>query len=451
MAAVAHSAPGDANQAINEAAEELLQGVLPYTASPLKTDYEHYNPLLNNNVVWNGDDSRCFTDCSGFGMALLNHYNGDIDGSFFDAWMYTSRPLAKQFHNAISIGHGFQQIDKVEDLIPGDFIAVEFGKNSGIAEQTGDTGHVMIVAEAPQKITAVAPLQPSGATVDNLYQQWSVLIHDESTSGHGSADTRYNTQENKYYEGLGKGPLRLYTKADGTLAGYAWSPEPTSALSDSPTTFRSQGSPVNAADYNMVFGRFDPAFASTAELTATSTEQATTRYRLTVLDNGEGTAVAYPPNLPFASGTTASIYPTPAAGNIFVGWSGDASGMQTPAKVLMDSEKTVTARFAPAIWSEYDEESGGWLYYSWFGWIYPQGGNSVFHEDLGWVTTSGNDKDDFYIHLPDLGWSWTSEDSYPFIFRQATEDWLYYAGIANNQAVFINNETNETITVTPVK
>ena len=45
---------------------------------------------------------------------------------------------------------------------------------------------------------------------------------DESKSGHGPNDTRRGP-DGKFRGGLGRGVVRLYTRADGTLAGYAWS------------------------------------------------------------------------------------------------------------------------------------------------------------------------------------------------------------------------------------
>ncbi len=49
----------------------------------------------------------------------------------------------------------------------------------------------------------------------------------------------------------------------------------------------------------------------------------------------------------FAPGATATLTATPDAGYIFVSWTGSASGTTNPLQLLMDSDKTVGAAFAP--------------------------------------------------------------------------------------------------------
>ncbi|HMP20568.1 MAG TPA: InlB B-repeat-containing protein, partial [Ferruginibacter sp.] len=49
----------------------------------------------------------------------------------------------------------------------------------------------------------------------------------------------------------------------------------------------------------------------------------------------------------YSSGTSATVTATPAAGYTFTGWSGDASGTNSSTSVTMNSNKSVTANFAP--------------------------------------------------------------------------------------------------------
>ncbi len=51
----------------------------------------------------------------------------------------------------------------------------------------------------------------------------------------------------------------------------------------------------------------------------------------------------------YNSGTTVTLTATPAAGYTFTGWSGDASGTSASTTVTMNSNKSVTASFAPVI------------------------------------------------------------------------------------------------------
>jgi len=76
-------------------------------------------------------------------------------------------------------------------------------------------------------------------------------------------------------------------------------------------------------------------------------KQVSVNYTLTTaVAEGQGSispsgATAYP------SGTTVQIAATPASGYRFDYWSGDASGSQNPTTVVMNSNKTVWAHFAP--------------------------------------------------------------------------------------------------------
>lgn len=63
---------------------------------------------------------------------------------------------------------------------------------------------------------------------------------------------------------------------------------------------------------------------------------------------GPGTITANPPATDgyYLCGSSVSLTATPAAGNRFVSWSGDLSGVTSPTVLLVDNEKSVTATFA---------------------------------------------------------------------------------------------------------
>ena len=61
--------------------------------------------------------------------------------------------------------------------------------------------------------------------------------------------------------------------------------------------------------------------------------------------DGFGAVTNSPRGNRFASGANVTLTATPDAGQQFLGWSGDASGTQTPLPVLMSSSKVITARF----------------------------------------------------------------------------------------------------------
>ncbi len=169
------------------------------------TDYEHGAGTVKFTSPY---VSR--TDCSGFADALLKYCYG-YDTDQFRTMFGSGRPTARRYHDAIEQQHGFQLIEHVPDVLPGDFLAVKY------MNRTDNTGHVMLVAGRPVKIAAKAPSVPG--TV-----QWEVAVIDSSESGHGPTDTRHKKgPDGKDHDGLGAGVFRIYTDSQGKIAGFAWS------------------------------------------------------------------------------------------------------------------------------------------------------------------------------------------------------------------------------------
>jgi len=72
-------------------------------------------------------------------------------------------------------------------------------------------------------------------------------------------------------------------------------------------------------------------------------------YTLTVLKKGDGTVEQSPAPVDgkYIQGTTVTLTATPGTGYHFVGWTGSATGTRNSVALTMDSDKTVTANFAP--------------------------------------------------------------------------------------------------------
>src|SRR5262249_16202954 len=84
-----------------------------------------------------------------------------------------------------------------------------------------DTGHIMLIAAAPQRMPSEQPIVPGT-------EQWRIRIIDCSMSGHGLSDTRHGKGTNgKDHNGLGEGICRIYiyssTANAGQIAGWSWS------------------------------------------------------------------------------------------------------------------------------------------------------------------------------------------------------------------------------------
>ncbi|MCB2378018.1 GDSL-type esterase/lipase family protein [Hymenobacter sp. BT635] len=76
-------------------------------------------------------------------------------------------------------------------------------------------------------------------------------------------------------------------------------------------------------------------------------------YALTVATTGSGTVARSPELTSYPSGGNVTLTATPAAGYLFLGWSGDAGGTANPLTITMNSAKSITANFASAMISSF--------------------------------------------------------------------------------------------------
>jgi uncharacterized repeat protein (TIGR02543 family) len=70
---------------------------------------------------------------------------------------------------------------------------------------------------------------------------------------------------------------------------------------------------------------------------------------LSVIVAGSGFVVKSPNMSSYPCGTVVTLTATPTGGDPFSGWSGDLTGTTNPTTVTMNSDKTVTATFSPAL------------------------------------------------------------------------------------------------------
>jgi hypothetical protein len=192
------------------------------------TDYEHGAGSVSFTAPF-----ASHTDCSGFADALLSYCYGVGKDQFRD-WFGSGRPTAKRYHDAIAEEKGFKLIEHIQDVRPGDFLAVKY------LSRKDNTGHVMLAAGRPQRMAAKEPMVPG--TI-----QWAITVIDSSETGHGPTDTRHHQGAGgKDHDGLGEGVLRVYSDAGGNVVGFAWSTVAASKFKD-------------PSDEHLVIGRLAPA------------------------------------------------------------------------------------------------------------------------------------------------------------------------------------------------
>jgi hypothetical protein len=170
------------------------------------------------DMAWTGT-CVMHADCSGFLNGLFSHCYG-YDQQEFKKWFDSRRPTAARYHDTIELENGFTRIKTVENIRPGDILAVKY------LQRKDNTGHVMLVARLPQRIKAKKPI------VEGT-EQWEVTVIDSSQSGHGTTDTRHGKgKEGKDHDGLGQGTLRLYADKQGQILGFSWSTQSVSKFKE---------------------------------------------------------------------------------------------------------------------------------------------------------------------------------------------------------------------------
>ena len=198
----------------------------PYlqTARQLVRDL-HENALVNEYgsqptyLRWSHPTREARTVCATFVTHLLEYTYGwkkeDIS-----RWLGANGADASEWWEAIVRENGFRRFKNIEDIHPGDLLAIKYNDGSK------DTGHVMLVDRVPQRVPPTAPIERGT-------EQYSVEVIDSSASGHGLTDTRHKA-DGGFTGGIGEGAIRLYAGRDGRIVGYAWSETPKSKFYQSP-------------------------------------------------------------------------------------------------------------------------------------------------------------------------------------------------------------------------
>jgi hypothetical protein len=158
-----------------------------------------------------GQDYKMFADCSGLAIALLDRAASPAR-SLMTIPDKRKRPLAEDFVNSIQNSRGFQKINTIGSIKPGDIIAWEFTYDidKKIAK---NTGHVMLIDTLPVKVENRPPLVPGTS-------QYEIYVIDSSQGHHDPQDTRVQADGSKI-QGLGRGKLRLYSTPSGEIVGFA--------------------------------------------------------------------------------------------------------------------------------------------------------------------------------------------------------------------------------------
>ena len=81
--------------------------------------------------------------------------------------------------------------------------------------------------------------------------------------------------------------------------------------------------------------------------------------------------------------------------------------------------------------------SENWWSSPWLGNFYIAENNGwIMHEDLGWIFVMGQPDRSIWLWKETFGWLWTSPDTYPFLYSNQSDGWLFYHGQLNGTLLF---------------
>jgi hypothetical protein len=185
---------------------------------------EHVRPednryVLGGEFIRLGADSpgagyAVRADCSGFLLALFARagYATRERMTYFVPSPKRKRPAAEDFVASIEQERGFVRIASLADIRPGDLLAHAM-LDAADKVEVGTTGHVFLIDSVPVPIRAVPP-------VVRDTRQHAVLVIDSNNEHLGADDTRLADPAHPVF-GVGRGTIRLYSDASGTLVGWS--------------------------------------------------------------------------------------------------------------------------------------------------------------------------------------------------------------------------------------
>ncbi len=174
---------------------KLEENILPQNNS-----YQHRPSIVRIKGIRGAENYICHTDCSGLVAALFRDAYG-FSKEELHSWLRRPSGYSISFFEAVSHRRRFTQIEKVQDIVPGDILTYKLPKGAR------NFGHVMIANGPAKKIDS---------------DRWAIPIIDCTGKGHGHTDSRYLENET-YHSGIGKGDFCIYSDGEGTITGSAWS------------------------------------------------------------------------------------------------------------------------------------------------------------------------------------------------------------------------------------
>ena len=92
-------------------------------------------------------------------------------------------------------------------------------------------------------------------------------------------------------------------------------------------------------------------------------------------------------------------------------------------------------------WNDAKESAGGWRESDWFGTFIPYDNGWLYHVDFGWLFVIKDGSSGLWAWKKESGWHWTSQGTFPHLYRNDTKAWLYFLASKDGQPYFYNHTT----------
>ena len=118
-------------------------------------------------------------------------------------------------------------------------------------------------------------------------------------------------------------------------------------------------------------------------------------------------------------------------------WTWSKGGYSCKGSFDFNATKTDTG-----LWGSAYDLSGGWRWLEWFGTFNVNNLPWIYHMDHGWLYPFGETASNITFWDPQMGvfW-WTSETTYPYLYRFSDGAWLWYQEQSHNPRWFYNHKT----------
>ena len=104
-----------------------------------------------------------------------------------------------------------------------------------------------------------------------------------------------------------------------------------------------------------------------------------------------------------------------------------------PDNNAVGAAASVAFTAGPLAWDNgYTDLGGGWRRLAWFGDYANMGSGWIWHNKHGFLFASASSTpSDIWFFANDMGWLWTGNTTYPYLYRSSPSAWLWYNGSRN--------------------